>query len=60
MSRLGSNEENRFENSDPVEDARMREGCVVDYSWEDYDLTDWNDTPPHENGEGWDGNGFGN
>lgn len=56
---MESREENRFANSEPVSDAEMRENCVADGCWEDYDLTDWNDTPPHENGEGWDGNGFG-
>lgn len=44
-----------FVNSEPVNDWRRTDG-----NQEDFDLADWNDTPPHENGEGWDGNGFGN
>ncbi|HIW53788.1 MAG TPA: hypothetical protein H9883_02370 [Candidatus Ruthenibacterium merdigallinarum] len=46
--------ENRFTSSEPLEDAPNRWS-----SREDYDLTGWNDAPPHENGEGWDGAGFG-
>lgn len=45
---------NQFINSEPVEDQPRDDG-----DHEDYDLENWNDTPPHENGEGWDGNGFG-
>ncbi len=45
---------NQFVNSEPVADQPRDDG-----DHEDYNLENWNDTPPHENGEGWDGNGFG-
>ncbi len=56
------NEENRFINSEAVEDVTACAGVKETLCWgstENYDLTEWNDTPPHENGEGWDGSGFG-
>lgn len=54
-------EENRFINSEAVEDVTACAGGQETLCWgstESYDLTEWNDTPPHENGEGWDGSGF--
>lgn len=44
---------NAFTDSQPVADTRRTDGDHTDF-----DLTNWNDTPPHENGEGWDGKGL--
>lgn len=46
-------ESNRFINSTPRQDVPLCDGDT-----ENNDLTNWNDTPPHENGEGPDGCGM--
>ena len=46
-------ESNQFAKSIPREDLPLCDGDT-----ENNDLTCWNDTPPHENGEGPDGNGM--
>lgn len=46
-------EYNQFAESMPREDLALCDGDT-----ENNDLTSWNDTPPHENGEGPDGNGM--
>ena len=47
-------ESNRFAKSIPREDLPLCDGDT-----ENNDLTCWNDTPPHENGEGPAANAFG-
>lgn len=46
-------ESNQFAKSIPREDLPLCDGDT-----ENNDLTCWNDTPPHENGEGPDGSGM--